>query len=393
MILRFLFLFVLLSTGFSHRASAQASLSAAELSAYDAAQARALQTGDYSQVLVMLRGYCSRGIRTACDKATKVDAVLKYNSAVIQYRQNRDPSQLLPIARENCRLGNTQACNTATNLENVVAQTGANPRSDAINPKPALDRNKSRVIAGNGQSAMNCVTLVTRTREDSKLSGGGRVLANNCGKPVEATWCYVDAECSRESGSTWTIGAGRSYPVSASREVRWAACIGANTASFEKGTAGTRFICNAPTDGPQPQAKPGAPLRSNQAAANGGTSSGRGPNGTTSVAPKPKLAPVDRNSIGSAVWATCRSAFENWVAHSHGQLNIETLRSATLAIDPKTLNAAQVSEWLEHTKKSRAYHLNPNNTFSGGEETRTDALAGDNASICQLEQLLIHISR
>ncbi len=108
---------------------------------------------------------------------------------------------------------------------------------------------RSRIIAGDGRSAMHCVSLETVSSGDSGLVGNdGRVLANNCGESVEITWCYEDdGSCARGyGGGTWTLGSGGSWPVSAEKEVRYAACIGANTVHWIDGQHGYRFYCNAP---------------------------------------------------------------------------------------------------------------------------------------------------
>jgi hypothetical protein len=105
----------------------------------------------------------------------------------------------------------------------------------------------ARIIASNGKSAIDCVKLVTLTKNDSTMGGGGRVLSNQCGGPVEITWCYSPGDCDPgRVGNSWTLGVGRSWPVSAEKEIRWAACHGANTAAFVKDSQGLRYYCSAP---------------------------------------------------------------------------------------------------------------------------------------------------
>jgi TonB family protein len=164
--------------------------------------------------------------------------------------------------------------------------------------------NKSRVVAGNGKSAMGCVKLITLSKGDSALAGGGRVLSNQCGETVEVIWCYVDGECNLERGAQWTIAAGKSWPVSAVRPVRFAACYGANTVSFEKGSEGSRYICNAPFGRPgEKTPKPPSGYRpsvSGEAGANGASPT----NGTVGSSPKGNGSYTPRtanpNSGGSA---------------------------------------------------------------------------------------------
>lgn len=110
----------------------------------------------------------------------------------------------------------------------------------------------ARIIASNGKSAMDCVKLVEVSKADSRLSGlGGRVLVNNCSGPVEIGWCYTPGDCDTETGSSWTVAAGRSWPVSAEKPIRWAACHGANTTAFVKFSHGLRYYCSAPAAKPK----------------------------------------------------------------------------------------------------------------------------------------------
>lgn len=103
----------------------------------------------------------------------------------------------------------------------------------------------ARVIASDGKSAMDCVRL-ERLGGDSSVGGGGRVLVNGCSDEVEIAWCYWPGDCTTETGSSWTVQPGRSWPVKAASEVRWAACLGRDTASFVKGSYGLRYYCKAP---------------------------------------------------------------------------------------------------------------------------------------------------
>ena len=112
---------------------------------------------------------------------------------------------------------------------------------------PAPPGKDAHIIAADGKSAMDCVRLMRVSSGDSKLLGtGGRVLSNQCSDAVEAGWCYSPGDCDSESGSSWTIRPGRSWPIKSAGDVRWAACHGANTQSFVKGSHGLRYYCTAP---------------------------------------------------------------------------------------------------------------------------------------------------
>jgi len=113
------------------------------------------------------------------------------------------------------------------------------PQSKGIEP---------HIIASNGRSAKDCVVLAKLSNADSNTSAAvtGRVLLNQCADEVEIGWCYSPGDCETETGSSWTLQPGRSWPIKAEGEVRWAACHGANTASFVKYSHGLRYYCKAP---------------------------------------------------------------------------------------------------------------------------------------------------
>lgn len=116
---------------------------------------------------------------------------------------------------------------------------------------PARDQVRSRIVAGSGRDAMDCVVMVRFAESDSRIDLN-RVVINRCDGPVEAFWCYLagpsgdDCNKSGAIGNTWTVPAGERYPLSANGEIRWGACRGINSGGFEQGQAGLRFICTGP---------------------------------------------------------------------------------------------------------------------------------------------------
>lgn len=104
---------------------------------------------------------------------------------------------------------------------------------------------RSRIIAGDGKSAMHCVSIKQLASGNSALTGGGKVILNGCGEPVEATWCYVNGDCNT-TGAQVTLQANRSWPIDGTKEVRFAACLGKGTVRFEDGSKGLRYVCTAP---------------------------------------------------------------------------------------------------------------------------------------------------
>lgn len=107
----------------------------------------------------------------------------------------------------------------------------------------------SRVIARDGHRALECVRLEQLARSNSSISGGGSVLANYCTDTVTIGWCSTGGECEGGGGNITNLMAGHSWPVEATREVRWGACHGANTLHGDPGSKGLQYTCSAPDTG------------------------------------------------------------------------------------------------------------------------------------------------
>lgn len=210
---------------------------------------------------------------------TEVDPVFDVPGANLAFEQNwlsdadmgEDPAELSKqIAVQTSGIeGKTPAKAAALRAgiclyQRRIAQLGGSPLiSGAVDgtltplsiggsnepPPPGKD---AHIIASNGKSAKDCVVLETTGSGDSKTSAAvaGRVLVNRCSDEVEIGWCYHPGDCDTETGSGWTIQPSRSWPIKAEGEVRWAACHGANTTSFVKGTYGLRYYCKAPATKP-----------------------------------------------------------------------------------------------------------------------------------------------
>ena len=112
----------------------------------------------------------------------------------------------------------------------------------------AADKVKTGPIHRPELDAKACVKLVELASSDSSLSGGSRVFSNQCGQTVEVFWCTLE-ECERGSGNTWSLGAGRSWPAP-KIEVRYGACLGANSGGMVKNSSGKydggSYACTGP---------------------------------------------------------------------------------------------------------------------------------------------------
>lgn len=160
--------------------------------------------------------------------------------ALLETRRRRMSEQLYADSKRNwekVRSANLDACAKLT----ATTTPCGTPVADSAYGK------KSRIIARDGRHAMACVKLVDLASGNSSVSGGGRVLSNQCSGPVEVAWCSMSGECQRNAGNMWTIQPGRSWPVDREHEIRWGACHGANTIHGDPDSNGTRFTCSKPS--------------------------------------------------------------------------------------------------------------------------------------------------
>ena len=61
----------------------------------------------------------------------------------------------------------------------------------------------------------------------------GANFYNSCNFAVELTWCVEGVDCNPGYSNTWTLGAGRQWPIQGTskqrRQIYYAACKGANS--------------------------------------------------------------------------------------------------------------------------------------------------------------------
>lgn len=111
-----------------------------------------------------------------------------------------------------------------------------------VNTSLYAQDNTPRKVHNPAADARGCSKLIQSTEWIGKSAMGGNLrFVNNCPTTVEFFWCS-DAECDRDSGNTWSIRAGGNWPVSGTN-VRWGACMGANSGSFDRGSHGQRYTC------------------------------------------------------------------------------------------------------------------------------------------------------
>ena len=150
----------------------------------------------------------------------------------------------LAYARTGC--ANLSRSTTPCNLSDPGSRQTVAARNRAAGATgTAFSSTRSRIIASDGKSAMHCVSIKQLASGTSALTGGGKVILNGCGEPVEAVWCYVNGDCNT-TGAQVPLQANRSWPIDGTKEVRFAACLGKGTVRFEDGSKGLRYVCTAP---------------------------------------------------------------------------------------------------------------------------------------------------
>jgi hypothetical protein len=157
---------------------------------------------------------------------------------------------------------NRRASNGPSQTSNGAAQQTANDSGEFAHNAPEEFTDESREAADESVEprgpetppkghrpeldAKDCVIIAQVSQGDSAVSGGGKVLANQCGETVEVFWCAIGPECDNERGNMWTLGAGRSWPISAKNDYHYGACRGRNSGGFTRGTAGAEYACTGP---------------------------------------------------------------------------------------------------------------------------------------------------
>jgi len=151
------------------------------------------------------------------------------------------------IASARCGAGAQTSVVLQTQPDPDEVEPEASAAGSAETTAPAA---KSRVIARDGQDAMECVSLKQVAQSNSSTSGGGSVLINNCDDTVTIGWCSTGGECERGAGNVTNLLSLKSWPVDASHEVRWGACHGANTLHGDPGSKGLQYSCSMPEFSP-----------------------------------------------------------------------------------------------------------------------------------------------
>lgn len=123
-----------------------------------------------------------------------------------------------------------------------VAGSSGNSGSSS-NSGPAA---KSHKVHNPAMDRTQCVRIEAQHNPNAAFGVvGDQRIINGCGETVEAFWCNVDTECSRNSGNTWTLsatGPGSSWPID-SGLFNYGACKGANSGGFDKDSQGQTFTC------------------------------------------------------------------------------------------------------------------------------------------------------
>lgn len=123
------------------------------------------------------------------------------------------------------------------------ATSSASRASEAPAREPA---GRSRWVHNPAADARSCVQMVQTSASTTARISGNFTFRNGCNSNVEVFWCFPRAGGGCSGGGTWTIGAGRGWPVMDNEaSIVWSACRGANGGGWDRDVApGTRYTCH-----------------------------------------------------------------------------------------------------------------------------------------------------
>jgi hypothetical protein len=127
------------------------------------------------------------------------------------------------------------AATAATSRPPAQASTATSSNSNRVAEAPA------REPSGRSRWVHNQTSASTTAR-----ISGNFTFRNGCNSTVEVFWCFPRAGGGCSGGGTWTVGAGRGWPVMDNEaSIIWSACRGANGGGWDRDVApGTRYTCH-----------------------------------------------------------------------------------------------------------------------------------------------------
>ena len=123
------------------------------------------------------------------------------------------------------------------------ATSSAGRVSEAPAREPA---GRSRWVHNPAADARSCVQMVQTSASTTARISGNFTFRNGCNSTVEVFWCFPRAGGGCSGGGTWTISAGRGWPVMDNEaSIVWSACRGTNGGGWDRDVApGTRYTCH-----------------------------------------------------------------------------------------------------------------------------------------------------
>ncbi len=134
---------------------------------------------------------------------------------------------------------------------NAAASGAATPSAGASGPSNGgasasgeRDSSRTRKVHNPAADAKRCVKMVQTSASTKARISGNFNFRNECDSTVEIFWCFPKPDGRCGSGGTWTVSAGKGWPVMDNEaSIKWGACRGRDGGGWNKNAAGGTYTC------------------------------------------------------------------------------------------------------------------------------------------------------
>jgi hypothetical protein len=125
----------------------------------------------------------------------------------------------------------------------VVGASGTGNDGGSLNRE--TDSSRMRKVHNPAADAKGCVKMIQTSSSTTVRISGNFSFNNECNSAVEIFWCFPKPDGRCGSGGTWTVSAGRGWPVMDNEaSIRWGACRGRDGGGWNKGAEGATYTCH-----------------------------------------------------------------------------------------------------------------------------------------------------
>ncbi len=125
------------------------------------------------------------------------------------------------------------------------AAQGASVGNDGGSLNRETDSSRMRKVHNPAADAKGCVKMIQTSSSTTVRISGNFSFTNECNSAVEIFWCFPKPDGRCGSGGTWTVSAGRGWPVMDNEaSIRWGACRGRDGGGWNRGAEGATYTCH-----------------------------------------------------------------------------------------------------------------------------------------------------